>query len=403
MKWEIVKLSDIASQVRGVSYKPENVAEKISANCLPVLRANNITDSGLNVTDVVYIDKKVISNKQLLKKGDIVIAASSGSKHIVGKASLFNIDWAGSFGAFCKVVRPSSKIHPIYLSFYFQTDVYRKKISNLSAGANINNIRGEHIDDLEIPLPPLKVQERIAAILDEADALRKKDAELLKKYDELLQSIFYDMFGDFDQNVKDWTYCNVEKLLVSNKDGTKCGPFGSALKKHEYVNDGIPVWVMDNINDVEFRSEGSLYITSEKYKELKSYSVINGDIIISRAGTVGKMAVVENIIGSSIISTNLIRLRLNAKLVLPNYFVFLMKYAGDKLGRLKKGKDGSFTHMNTGILKSLNIPLPSIEIQSKFEKILQSINSQKQQILSQQAQSEALFQSLMQRAFKGEL
>src|SRR5690606_1494317 len=140
--------------------------------------------------------------------------------------------------------RPKDNINRKYLNFYFQSSKYRSVISQLSSGANINNIRNEHIDNLEIPLPPLPVQQRIADMLDKADALRRKDQELLKKYDELAQAIFIEMFGDPVKNEKGWS-----KDLLKNyyKKGVKCGPFGSALKKEEFQQEGIPVWNMDNI------------------------------------------------------------------------------------------------------------------------------------------------------------
>lgn len=140
----------------------------------------------------------------MLRSGDILIAASSGSKDIVGKAASIVEDFEGGFGAFCKVIRPNKKVNHNFLGFYFQSPVYRRTISHLSAGANINNLRSSDLDDLQIPLPPLEKQKEIAEKLDKADLLRKKDQELLAQYDELAQAIFIDMFGDPVENEKGW-------------------------------------------------------------------------------------------------------------------------------------------------------------------------------------------------------
>jgi type I restriction enzyme S subunit len=101
------------------------------------------------------------------------------------------------------------------------------------------------------------------------------------------------MFGDPATNPKQFPLTEVADLFSSIREGVKCGPFGSALKKHEYVETGIPVWTIDNVGENEFSEEHCLHITPGKFEELKSYSAQNEDILISRAGTVGRMALVR--------------------------------------------------------------------------------------------------------------
>nr|WP_264961159.1 MULTISPECIES: restriction endonuclease subunit S [Enterobacteriaceae] len=162
-------------------------------------------------------------------------------------------------------------------------------------------------------------------------------------------------------------------FFIDEKNGTKCGPFGSALKKDEYTREGVPVWNMDNITlKGGFIDLPSLWVSEYKYQELESYSVLDGDVIISRAGTVGKMGVVRSSTEKSIISTNLIRVRFGEKLY-PEYFVSLMTYCKGRVGNLKTGPDGTFTHMNTGVLSNLEFPYPPLELQKKYIKIRQSV------------------------------
>lgn len=157
---------------------------------------------------------------------------------------------------------------------------------------------------------------------------------------------------------------------------------------------------MDNIQDYNFNEDGCLYITDEKYLDLKTYSASNGDIIISRAGTVGKMCVIDSEFDKSIISTNLIKISLDDKLLNPYYFVKLMKYFGKKIGRLRTGSENGFTHMNTGVLAGLEFPLPSIEKQNEFIDTLNNISSQ---IKLLAIKPDQLFNSLIQKAFNGQL
>ena len=119
-----VTVGEIATQVRGVSYGKTDVQDRPASDCLPVLRANNITDDGLSFEELVFVKVSRIRDSQLLKAGDIVIAASSGSLSVVGKAAQVGRDLDAAFGAFCKVVRPGPKVHPAYLGHFFRTPAY---------------------------------------------------------------------------------------------------------------------------------------------------------------------------------------------------------------------------------------------------------------------------------------
>lgn len=194
---QIVKIGNISTQIRGVSYSKSDVIANMQDGYLPVLRANNIQEQGLVLDDFVYVPESKISEKQRILAGDVIIAASSGSISLVGKAASAKENINAGFGAFCKILRPNTElVDPRYFANYFQTQKYRQIISNLAAGANINNLKNEHLDDLEIPLPPLSEQRRIAQILDKADELRQKRQQAIEKLDQLLQATFIDMFGD---------------------------------------------------------------------------------------------------------------------------------------------------------------------------------------------------------------
>jgi type I restriction enzyme S subunit len=314
-----------------------------------------------------------------------------------GNASIHFCDNTFSVSTDCLVAfaKDETKVYLKYIFFFLSGNI--NLLEEGFKGAGLKHISKGYINEIRIPLPPLATQKRIAEILDAADALRRKDQELLKKYEELAQAIFIDMFGDPVKNEKGWEIRKLGELFSAS---VKCGPFGSALKKEEYTFHGIPVWIMDNIQDYAFNQNGCLYISESKYKDLKSYSVTNGDVIISRAGTVGKMCVVNSEFTNSIISTNLIKISLEGSLLNPYFFVTLMKYFGKKIGRLRTGSENGFTHMNTGVLAGLEFPLPGIKRQNEFISVLESISIQTGSL---HYKPERLFNSLIQKAFKGEL
>jgi type I restriction enzyme S subunit len=109
--------------------------------------------------------------------------------------------------------------------------------------------------------------------------------------EDLLKSIFLDTFGDPVNNPKGFWIDAIGYHLSKTRAGTQSGPFGSGLKKHEYVSEGIPVWGVDNVQQNHFVPHAKLFITDGKYQQLSRYSVRSGDVLISRAGTVGRMCI----------------------------------------------------------------------------------------------------------------
>ena len=214
-----IKIKELIKQVRGVSYKPEDLHNGLNEDSVILLRANNIDDGKINFDDVVYVDKSKVSEEQYLRKGDIVICASSGSKNLVGKAARVEFDRQCTFGAFCKVVRPNSG-EDEYLGIYFQSPIYRRKISEVAIGANINNIRNEHIDELDIPV--YLAEERINIIKKIKliqDIIEQKKQEL-SALDELIKARFVEMFGDPIKNPKGWKVATIGDVVTEARYGT---------------------------------------------------------------------------------------------------------------------------------------------------------------------------------------
>ena len=209
---EVVRVCELAEQLRGVTYGKSDASSTSRPGYLPVLRAGNITEGGLTFGDLVFVPAERISAKQKIRRNDVVIAASSGSLDVVGKAARALHDYEGGFGAFCKVLRPGPDVDPAYFAHFFRTQQYRQRVSALAAGVNINNLRNEHLDEIQIPIPTLREQKRIARILDKADTLRAKRRAALAQLDTLTQSTFNDMFGDPATNPKGWPVKRIDEI-----------------------------------------------------------------------------------------------------------------------------------------------------------------------------------------------
>lgn len=391
MKWKIVTIKSISKQIRGVSYTPKDVSSVPLEGHIRLLRANNITESGIDLSDTVFVNQKCISESQKLKVGDILIAASSGSIKIVGKAILIEDEINSSFGAFCKVIRPSENVDYRYLSYYFRSSDYRQKISHLAAGANINNLRNEDLDNLEIPLPPLPIQKRIAEILDAADALRRKDQELLSKYDELAQAIFIDMFGDPVKNEKGWEVKKLEEVI--NFPSGLVDPRLNEYKDMYHVGG-------DNIDSKTGRIFGL-----KQAKELglisgKFYFTSNHILYNKIRPYLNKVALPDF---NGICSADMYPLLPKENEVLKEYLYFIMRSPFFLDFADKQSRRANIPKINMTEMSLFELPVPPIEIQSKFISKLGGLNKNIDSVSACSDLSTNLFDSLLQQSFKGEL
>ena len=166
---KMVRLGDYITQIRGVSYKPDDLSLTLDEEHISLLRANNIAHGGLDFSDLQYVSRNKVSTQQILLKDDILMCGSSGSIEHVGKAAIFNGNGEYTFGAFCKLIRANGKLKPQYISAFMNTKEYREKIKELVCGTNINNLRNEHIDDLLIPCPDADSQDAFIEFVRQSD------------------------------------------------------------------------------------------------------------------------------------------------------------------------------------------------------------------------------------------
>jgi len=403
---KFVPLKNVLTFIRGVTFKPDDLLEQGDKDSIVCLRTKNIQKE-LDLTDVMVIPTSIIekNDAKILQKSDILIS-SANSWQLVGKCvRVPELPFPATLGGFISNLRAKPEVvNANYLYHWLVSPNIQHEIRHLGRQTtNISNLDRVRFLELKIPLPPLETQKQIAQVLETADQLRKDCQQVEQELNALAQSVFLEMFGDPVTNPNKFPIAKLSDAYINAKEGTKCGPFGSALKKEEYTESGIPVWVMDNIQKSSFAFNKCLFIDHEKFLSLNNYSTQSDDIIISRAGTVGKMCIIPDGYTQAIISTNLIRLRLNNKVLLPLFFVLLMKYFSNKVGRIKTGAEGAFTHMNTGVLNDLTFPFPPMNLQIQFSKTIQLIEQQKLQNKEKSQQLDNLFNTLLQKAFKGEL
>lgn len=190
--WEWASLSSLASVIRGVTYSKSDASEVPLAGYSPLLRGNNI-GKGLNFEKLVFVPKNLIADHQFIRAGDIVIAMSSGSADLVGKAAQANSDFEGGFGAFCGVIRPKIDLLSTYFGFFFQTPYYRTTVARQGKGIGINNLQKTQLELLAVPVPPFGEQQRIAAkvgeLMDLCDKLEAQKEDAAAAHEVLVKTL----------------------------------------------------------------------------------------------------------------------------------------------------------------------------------------------------------------------
>lgn len=396
-----VSLTSVASVVRGVTFSKSEGESYPSTGKLPIIRAGSIQVQLLLDEGQIWVPKEKIKDNQKIRRNDIIMCTSSGSSNLVGKCAKSNVDFEGSFGAFCIGIRPNpEKISPSYLFHFLSSPKFRHWTKN-SSGANIKNIRVSELAEFKIPLPPLTEQKRIAAILDKADTIRRKRQQAIQLADDFLRAVFLNMFGDPVTNPKGWEVHPLESVCVA-KQGIKAGPFGSALKKEVYTSNGYRVYGQEQVIGGNF-SIGDYYIDAEKYAEMAVYAIQPGDLLISLVGSIGKTLIVPEDVEPGIINPRLLRIRAKKEKLNPEFFQFLLKQPNVQTELKKHSHGGTMAVLNATMLKEFNIIVPPVNMQERFSNFVQEYSALLDKLMKMLVLHDSIFNSLSQRAFRGEL
>ena len=322
------------------------------------------------------------SSTRVIEKGALIIA----TRMAVGKAVILGVDAA--INQDLKAVRIKGELDRDYL-FYFlkQAAPYFERVST---GATVKGIKLEHLRNLEIPLPPLEEQKRIAGILDEADRVRKKTQALIDKYDELAQSLFLDMFGDPVTNPKGWEVKPLE-MLAKVVRGSSPRPAGDP----RYFNGSVPrLMVSDLTRDGMFVRAMTDSLTVEG--AAKSRPMKKGQLVMAVSGNPGLPAILAE---DCCIHDGFAGFRDLSSDFDPRFLYFHFRLVQKATASQADG--AIFQNITTNTIRNLSIPVVPMQLQQKFINEVGLINDQKE--LVQSGFELQLFNALLQKAFKGEL
>ncbi len=457
--WPEVPLTAVADLVRGVSYPKTDSRDDPAAGYVPVLRATNIQDARLVLeTDLVYVAESNVSPEQRLRPGDIVVATSSGSKHLVGKSALLHGQWHGSFGAFCAGIRPKPNIESRYLAYFLQSPRYWKEIGKKALGVNINNLRRGDLETLSLPLPPAESQRQIvagiekqfsrldkavanlqrvkaslkhykAAVLKDAvdGRLVETEAEIAgskgRKYEsgeQLLRRVVEArrLEGKTRSRAKEaiepeltelpelpdgWAWASIDQLAAAEAGAITDGPFGSNLKSEHYVSTGPRVIRLQNIKDGEFADEYA-HISAEHFSKLRKHEVFAGDLVIASLGeNPPRACVIPPSVGLAIVKADCIRFKPHPS-VSAAYLNVALNCPPTR-ARVKDVLHGiGRPRLSLGEIRAIALPLPpeaeQHRIVAEVDRRSSIVREVEAEVDANLKRAQALRQAVLSRAFR---
>ena len=383
-------LGEIASFVRGVTFKPSDVSD----SGVGVMRTKNVQQT-LELGDIMRIPASLVKREdQYISEGDTLVS-SANSWYAVGKGCWVpQLTEPLAIGGFVTALRPSSDaVYPRYLYRWFTAPVTQATLRSFSnKTTNISNLNLKLAAEIEVPLPPLAEQRRIAAILDHADALRAKRRQILAHLDSLTKSIFHDMFGDPLRNGRG--------LPRSAIGSVAAVVTGNSPSRAEATNFGDEIeWIKsDNLGGVvATRSEEWLSESGRaKARVAPTGSVLVTCIAGSRT-SIGKASLVDRDVAFN--------QQINAVLpsdALEPLFLLAQLKAAPELVRAKS-TGGMKGLVNKSSFQSIEILLPSPDDQRKFARCARQVDHQRLNVEPALVADDQLFHSLQSRAFRGDL
>jgi type I restriction enzyme S subunit len=333
------------------------------------------------------------------KVGEHSVALTDGAAIIVGrKGSIGQINYSAEacwpIDTTYFIDRSATK-HDLRWLSYALSNLH---LDQLNRATGVPGLNRNDAYSKQIYVPILHEQRRIAAILDQADELRRKRRVALCRLDDLVQAQF--ITGFCRGNVVNWpelSVADVSKVI-------RTGPFGSQLLHSEFTNGGIAVLGIDNAVHNEFRWDERRYISEAKYRDLQRYRVFPRDVLITIMGTCGRVAIVPQDIPVAVNTKHLCCLTLDEERCLPEFLQAALLRHPDVLRQLGVRERGAvMPGLNMGLIKETKLRLPPIELQRAFADQVGTIDKLKTRHRAHLAKLDALFASLQHRAFRGEL
>ncbi|WP_282036529.1 restriction endonuclease subunit S [Saccharicrinis aurantiacus] len=391
-KWESKLIGDIFKISSGGTPSRKK-PEFFEGGKVPWVKTGELKGKFANKPQEYITDEALLNSSAKLFPVKTVLLAMYGAT--IGACSI--LDFEAATNQACAALLPTSECDEVYTYYYLKS--IKDEIIRKGVGGAQPNISAGLIKKIQIPLPPLATQKKIAAILDQADNLRQLNKQLIAKYDALTQSLFLDMFGDPVTNPMGWEKTAIDDIstLVTKGASPKWQGF-------EYISSGVRFVTSENVRLGYLDCHKDKFVAYQFHEKLKRSSLKKDDLLVNLVGaSIGRGALVTNHILPANINQAVAKIELDSLKVNPVFLLnqIITPQLQDRL--IGNKVEGARANISLKNVRELSIYIPPIALQNLFADRIQAIEAQKAQAQQALQKSEDLFNSLLQRAFKGEL
>lgn len=364
-----------------------------------------------------------------LQIGDILIEISGGGPDqpvgrtvLITKKALSNFrDKPAVCTNFLRLARPTELIVSTYLNYYLQYFYKSGEVTKYQGGSNnLRNLKFKEYETITTPLPPLAEQKVIADKLDEllaqVDTLKARlDAipAILKRFRQSVLAAavsgkLTEEWLETQNHLRKSFKTTVFNIAQNEKYSLSIGPFGSNLKVIDYKDSGHPLVFVRDIRSKNFGGPSTKYISDEKFNELLAHRVCPGDILITKMGDPpGDVAIYPKHQPEAVITSDCIKLSVNPEIA-DKYFIALTMMSDQFRAQVFNISAGvAQQKVNLKNFKALTIEIPSLEEQTEIVRRVEQLfiyaDQVEQQVKNAQARVNQLTQSILAKAFRGEL
>lgn len=394
--WKIARCEDIIDVRDGTHDTPKYISSGY-----PLVTSKNLKPDGIDFSTVSYISEKdhfEISKRSKVDRGDILFAMIG----TIGNPVIVDVDTQFSIKNVALFKFSESSIDAKYFKYLLETPLIKRQLNSEQRGGTQQFVSLKVLRNMLIPYPTPQEQRRIAAILDKADAVRRKRKEAIALTEELLRSAFLDMFGDPVTNPKGWEVLPMHEVIQTIEAGWSANGEDRRCESDE--------WGVLKISAV---TSGRFQVNEHKVVEelLPNKSLIipsKGDLLFSRANTrelVAATCLVDKNCERLFLPDKLWRIQPKPKFANTEYLKFLLsnpKYRS-LIARKATGTSGSMLNVSQAKLLEMYAPIPPLKMQKCFAELVWQTFGMGEQYKLATIEANSMFNSLLQRAFRGEL
>ncbi|MGU8478567.1 restriction endonuclease subunit S [Clostridium perfringens] len=389
MNFNESKLGDLC-EIRAGGTPSRSNSEYWNNGDIPWIKIGDINNKYVkSASEYITLDGLNNSSAKLFKKGTILYTIFA----TVGEVAILDFD--ATTNQAIVGLNHNEKIDTNYLYYFLKSQ--KDKISNIGRGVAQNNINMSILRDIKVPIPDKNVQLKISEVLDNAQVLIDKRKKQIEELELLVKSKFIEMFGSENSIFEKWETVNIGAV-------SEVG-VGVVIKPADYYTDkenGIKTFRSLNVGEMKVKDENWVYFSKEGNEKNKKSILKKGQILIVRSGYPGTACVVtEEYEGCNAI--DVIIATPNNKKINSVYMCAFTNYRHGKNQILEGQAGAAQKHFNVGAYKNMKIALPPLEEQEKFELFLKQVDKLKFEMEKSLKELEDNFNSLMQKAFKGEL